>query len=442
MQEISSKKLTEIVGSSSQVVDCTIKNIVTDSRIVKTGDVFVAIRGEKFDAHQFVPEVLKQGAALAIVDHLVEGAEPSRQIVVGNTTRAYGLIGAYNRSLFKGIVIGLTGSAGKTTTKEEIRFLLAKFAKVYATSGNFNNFIGVPKTLCDLDMSADYAVVEMGMSAKGEIAELVSYVKPDMAIITNVYPMHIEFFENFEGIAEAKAEIFTGLKKGGYALINADTNFSALLQKRAEEQGAKVVVFGKADLKDFHIETAQEGEHYVSNALCVLKVVQLLGLDVSKAESYVKDFGALDGRGREWRLHFAGGSYVLIDDSYSGQPEAMKLAVETLGKRKTSGRKIAVLGKMAELGDTSRARHIEIGKALAATDVDIVVGVCPEMKDMLAQLPERIEKHYFENKDGLDEFLLNKLLQNNDIVLIKGARYSSKLYQVAESLIRQGDVKA
>lgn len=442
MQEISSKKLTEIVGSTSQVIDCAVKNIVTDSRIVKPGDVFIAIRGEKFDAHQFVPEVLKQGAALAIVDHPVEGAEPLRQIVVGNTTRAYGLIGAYNRSLFKGFVIGLTGSAGKTTTKEEISFLLAKFAKVYATSGNFNNFIGVPKTLCDLDMSADYAVIEMGMSAKGEIAELVSYVKPDMAIITNVYPMHIEFFENFEGIAEAKAEIFTGLKKGGYALINADTNFSALLQKRAEEQGAKVVTFGKADLKDFHFETAQEGEHYVSNALCALKVVQLLGLDVHKAEGYVKDFGALDGRGREWKLHFAGGSYILIDDSYSGQPEAMKLAIETLGKRKTSGRKIAVLGKMAELGETSRDRHIEIGKALAATDVDIVVGVCPEMKDMLAQLPDRTEKYYFENKEGLDEFLLNKLLQNNDIVLIKGARYSSKLYQVAESLIRQGDVNA
>ena len=442
MQEISSKKLTEIVGSTSQVIDCAVKNIVTDSRIVKPGDVFIAIRGEKFDAHQFVPEVLKQGAALAIVDHPVEGAEPLRQIVVGNTTRAYGLIGAYNRSLFKGFVIGLTGSAGKTTTKEEISFLLAKFAKVYATSGNFNNFIGVPKTLCDLDMSADYAVIEMGMSAKGEIAELVSYVKPDMAIITNVYPMHIEFFENFEGIAEAKAEIFTGLKKGGYALINADTNFSALLQKRAEEQGAKVVTFGKADLKDFHFETAQEGEHYVSNALCALKVVQLLGLDVHKAEGYVKDFGALDGRGREWKLHFTGGSYILIDDSYSGQPEAMKLAIETLGKRKTSGRKIAVLGKMAELGETSRDRHIEIGKALAATDVDIVVDVCPEMKDMLAQLPDRTEKHYFENKEGLDEFLLNKLLQNNDIVLIKGARYSSKLYQVAESLIRQGDVNA
>ena len=442
MQEISSKKLTEIVGSSSQVVDCIIKNVTTDSRLVRSGDLFIAIRGEKFDAHQFVPEVLRQGAALVLVEHIVDGADPARQVVVNNTTKAFGLIGAYNRSLFKGTVVGLTGSSGKTTTKEEIKFLLEKFGKVYATSGNFNNFIGVPRTLCDLDMDADFAVIEMGMSAKGEIAELVSYVQPDMAVITNVYPIHIEFFENFEGIAEAKAEIFQGLKKGGYALVNGDTNFAALLQERAEEQGAKVVTFGKADLADFHFETAQEGEHYTYNALCALKVVQLLGLDVKKAQEFVKDFGALDGRGREWKLHFSGGVYTLVDDSYSGQPEAMKLAIETLGKRKVSGRKVVVLGKMAELGETSQARHIEIGKVLAATDIDVAVGVCPEMKDMLAQLPERMETHYFENKEGLDEFLLNKLLQNNDIVLIKGARYSSKLYQVAESLIKQGDVEA
>ena len=174
-----------------------------------------------------------------------------------------------------------------------------------------------------------------------------------------------------------------------------------------------------------------------------LLVVAVLGLDPAKAAAALKNFQALPGRGMKHLLKLpAGGTYTLIDDSYSGQPEAMKLAIETLGKRKTSGRKIAVLGKMAELGETSRDRHIEIGKALAATDVDIVVGVCPEMKDMLAQLPDRTEKHYFENKEGLDEFLLNKLLQNNDIVLIKGARYSSKLYQVAESLIRQGDVNA
>ena len=135
------------------------------------------------------------------------------------------------------------------------------------------------------------------------------------------------------------------------------------------------------------------------------------------------------------------GYYTLIDDSYSGQPEAMKLAIETLNKMPKKGRKIAVLGKMAELGDTSKSRHIEIGQVLAASDVDIVIGVCEEMKDALAQLNSQQKSFYFENKDGLDEFLRNKLLQNNDIVLIKGARYSSKLYQVTESLINSGAEK-
>lgn len=438
MQEISAKKLVKIVGSASQVVDVTIKNVVTDSRVAQKGDLFIAICGEKFDGHQFVPEVIAKGVELVLVNHVVENVPTERQIVVADTQQAYGLIGAYNRSLYKGIVIGLTGSAGKTTTKEEIKFLLGKFAKVYATSGNYNNAMGVPITLCGLDMEADYAVIEMGMSAKGEISQLVSYVKPDVAIITNVYPMHIEFFKNFEGIAEAKAEIFEGLKPGGYAIINQDTNFAELLKQRAIEHGAKIVTFGKDNCRDFDFQTAQEGEAMVYNALCALTVLKVLGLDVKKAEKFIAEFGALDGRGKQWKLNFGGKAYTLIDDSYSGQPEAVLQAVKALSAMKTTGRKIAVLGKMAELGKTSKGRHIEVGQAVAASDIDVVVGVCPETKDMLAQLPAKKEQYYFENRDGLDEFLLNKLLQNGDNILIKGARYSTELYKVAESLIKQG----
>lgn len=172
-----------------------------------------------------------------------------------------------------------------------------------------------------------------------------------------------------------------------------------------------------------------------------MTVVEALGLDVKRAEAVIPQFGALPGRGKQWRLREAFGEYTLIDDSYSGQPEAMKIAIQTLSRTEQPGRKIAVLGKMAELGDTSKARHIEIGQVLAASGIDVVVGVCPEMKDALAQLSPDTERHYFENKDGLDDFLRNKLLQNNDIVLIKGARYSSKLYQVAESLINSGAEK-
>lgn len=453
MMKINSKKLVEILGSTSQVVDVDIQNVVTDSRVAKRGDLFVAIKGDKFDAHDFVKDVIAKGVELVVVEKIISSVPATRQIVVSSSVEAYGKIGAYNRSQFKGIVVGLTGSAGKTTTKEEIKYILSLFAPTYATKGNHNNHIGVPISLCEMEMNAEYAVIEMGMSSKGEISKLVSYTKPDIAVITNVYPMHIEFFDRFEGIAEAKAEIFEGLRDGGTAIINEDTNFADVLKQKAAKRNAKIVFYGKKNIisqtednkivaeiggKKVCFELSGQGEHHIYNALCALTVADELGLDVVKAAESLKNFGALDGRGRQWQLKFDKGAYMLIDDSYSGQPESMKLGIETLSKMKVSGRKIAVLGKMAELGDYSKPKHIEIGRTLAKTDIDIVVGVCPEMRDMLAQLPSEIEQYYFENKEGLDEFLLNKLLQNNDTVLIKGARYSSKLYQVAEALIKSG----
>jgi len=359
--------------------------------------------------------------------------------VVENSVEAYGKLGAYNRQLYKGIVIGLTGSAGKTTTKEEIKFVLSNFGKVYATTGNFNNHIGVPDTLCNIDTDADYVIVEMGMSAKGEIETLVSYVKPDVAIVTNVYPMHIEFFKEFKEIAEAKAEIFTSLKNGGIAIINQDTNFADILERRAIENKAKVIKFGKNNHVKAELKLQDNGEHNYYNAWCVLALVSELGLSIDKASLYLSEFKALAGRGAKYTLNLPDNNkYTLIDDSYSGQPEAMILAIRALDKMNGEGRKIAVLGKMAELGNTSQKRHIEIGEEVAKTSIDVVIGICPEMKDMLEQIPDTKEKYYFENKEGLDEFLINKLLQNNDIVLIKGARYSSKLYQVAESLLKKG----
>ena len=440
MREVSSKKLVEILKSSSQVVDVMIQNISTDTRAIKGGDAFLALKGEKFDAHDFAKQAYEQGASILIVSKKIDDVPEDRQILVKNTAKAYGEIGQYNRSFFNGKVIALTGSAGKTTTKEELKFILSAFGKVYATYGNYNNYSGVPRTLLDMDMEADFAIIELGMSASGEINDLVHFVEPDMAIITNVYPMHIEFFDSFEGIAEAKAEIFRGLKKGGKAIINKDTNFADLLHARALENGAEIIEYGK-DISGYSFKTAQAGEHFEANARCVLTVVEALGLDVKKAETMIPEFEPLAGRGKHWTLKESFGTYTLIDDSYSGQPEAMKIAIETLSKMPKIGRKIAVLGKMAELGDTSKMRHIEIGKVLAEADVDIVIGVCEEMKDMLAQLNPQQKSFYFENKNGLDDFLKNKLLQNNDIVLIKGARYSSKLYQVTESLINSGAEK-
>jgi UDP-N-acetylmuramoyl-tripeptide--D-alanyl-D-alanine ligase len=439
MEKTSSLKLAQILGcTNTKPVAAEIDNISTDSRKINQNSLFIALKGERFDAHDFVKDVIANGCPLAVVDHLIDGIPAERQLVVEDTLQAYGKIGAYNRSLFKGTVIGLTGSAGKTTTKEEIAFLLSKFAPTYATGGNHNNAVGVPQSLCEMDMTARYAVIEMGMSAKGEISYLTNLVKPDIALVTNVYPMHIEFFENFEGIARAKAEIFEGIPQNGIALINEDTNFAPLLKEIAAKHTSDIRTFGKLHHPIAEFTTQEEGEQYIYNAWAALSVVEALGLDVQKAALYVKDFGALEGRGKRHTLNIANGTYTLIDDSYSGQPEAMIMAINNLNKAKCTGRKIAVLGKMAELGNTSKARHQEIGKILAQSDIDIVVGVCPETRDMLQQLPTNKQQYYFDNKDGVAEFLQNKLLQNGDTILIKGARYSSQVYKITEELIKRG----
>ena len=439
MKKTSSLKLAQILGCrGTKPAEVEIDNISTDSRKITQSSLFIALKGERFDAHDFVKDVIAKGCPLTVVERLVDGVPTERQLVVDDTLQAYGKIGAYNRSLFKGTVIGLTGSAGKTTTKEEIAFLLSKFARTYATGGNHNNAVGVPQSLCEMDMSAKYAVIEMGMSTKGEISYLTNLVKPDIALITNVYPMHIEFFENFEGIARAKAEIFESLPPNGIAIINEDTNFAPLLKEIASSYTSDIRTFGKNHHPAAEFATQEEGEQYLYNAWCALSVVEALGLDVQKAASYIKDFGALEGRGKRHTLNLTNGTYTLIDDSYSGQPEAMIMAINNLSKMKTNGRKIAVLGKMAELGNTSLARHQEIGKILAQSNVDIVIGVCPETRDMLQQLPANKEQYYFDTKDGVAEFLQNKLLQNGDTVLIKGARYSSQVYKITEELIKRG----
>lgn len=442
MVELDSLQLLKILDvAPSSIIAVEFDNICTDSRKAGSGSLFIALRGERFDGHDFVKDVISKGCPMVVVDHLIDGVSEAQQVVVPDTLVAYGQIGAYFRSLFKGTVIGLTGSAGKTTTKEEIAFLLSKFAPTYATKENHNNAVGVAESLCELDLNAKYAVIEMGMSSAGEISYLTNLVKPDIAVITNVYPMHIEFFANFEGIARAKAEIFAGLNENGIAIINEDTNFASLLQEIALKSTHHIKTFGRAHHPEAQFTTQESGEQYLYNAWCALSVVEALGLNVQEAASYIKDFGALAGRGKRHHLLLPDGSYTLIDDSYSGQPEAMLMAIQNLNNEHTQGRKIVVLGKMAELGDTSQARHQEVGKLLADSNIDIVVGVCPEMRDMLAQLPADKLQFYFENKDGVADFLLNKLLQNGDTLFIKGARYSSQAYKIAEALIQQGTTK-
>jgi len=434
MITLSSQKIAEILELTQSPASAEIKNISTDSRQVDSSTLFIALKGEKFDGHDFIKDVLAQGVPLVLSEKEIKGTDKSKVLIVSDTLKAFGKLAQYNRRQYKGTVIALTGSSGKTTTKEELKSALSCYGKTYATCGNFNNFIGVPRSLLDIDMDAQYAIIEMGMSAPMEIDYLVHLTEPDVALVTNVYPMHIEFLKTIENIAKAKAEIFGGLKKSGIAVYNEDTNHAEILCHAAHSATEKIYTFGKNHHPNVTLNLSEEGEHYKYNAWAVLTVVEALSLPLDKAVQAINDFSAPEGRGKKFNLNLNGKNVLLIDNSYSGGPDATVLAVNSLSKINVRGRRIAVIGKMAELGDYTKEAHIRVGKALKDNNIDVVIGVCEETKDMLAQLADGTERYYFPSIDGVSEFLQNKILQNNDAILIKGSHYSSQVYKAANDL--------
>ena len=434
MIKLTSSQIIKILGVQQNVADAVIEDISTDSRQINNNTLFIALKGEKFDGHDFISDVLNKGAPLVLSEREIAGVDSSRVIIVPDTLKAFGKLAQYNRRQYKGTVIALTGSSGKTTTKEELKAALSMYAPTYATSGNFNNFIGVPRSLLDIDMNAKYAIIEMGMSAPLEIDYLVHLTEPDVALVTNVYPMHIEFLKTIENIAKAKAEIFGGLKKGGIAVYNEDTNHAEILKAAAEKVTDKIYSFGKNHHANVQLNLSEEGEHYYYNAWAVLAVIEALGLPLDNAVKAINDFSAPEGRGKKFKLNLNGRHITLIDNSYSGGPDATVLAVNALGKLAVNGRRVAVIGKMAELGDYTKEAHIRVGKALKENNIDVVIGVCEETKDVLSELGAHTEQYYFSSIDGVSDFLQNKLLKDGDAVLIKGSHYSSQVYKAANDL--------
>lgn len=388
--------------------------ISDDSRNIFPGDIFVAIDG----GHNFVADaVMNRGAMLAVVQYEIPNIPYEKQRIVPDTRRAFLEYGRAVRNKFNGKVIAITGSAGKTTTKEMLYTALAGQCRVYATYGNFNNDIGVARTLCGIDMDADVVIIEIGMNHPGEINNLVQYVRPDIAVITNIFPMHIgNFSDGILGIARAKAEIFSN--RPSIAVINRNSMCFDILKNVAEKSSEKIITFN--------------GE----NKECVLAIVAVCDYDVSVATDMIRDFGFLPGRGKIHKLKISDGEYVLVDESYSGQPESMKIA---LGKLSVlPGRKIAVLGEMTELGQYSHTLHCEVGKFVSTQNIDIVVGVGKPTKDILSQLSKYQTSFYFDDNTFLVDFLLNDLIQSGDSVMIKGSHYGSMLFETVEALIKKG----
>ena len=457
---LSAAKITELTGGIlPQSGGWYATGICIDSRTLQKGDLFVALRGERFDGHNYAQKALKAGASGVLVEKPIPDAPQDRQIIVPDTLTAIGDIARTMRTDFAGKTIALTGSAGKTSTRELLKATLAHFGETYATGKNYNNHIGVPLTLCHLPPAADYGVFELAMSAEGEISGLTAMTRPDIALVTNIYPMHIEFFESLEGIAHAKAEIFEGLGPDGVAIYNADANHADVLAQKTKDLGIKnVLTFGReGDIKlldtreesgkthvdvnaageDLTFTLSSPGAHMVYNAMAVLSVVVALGLDPRKAALYLDEVGLLEGRGMTHIVPCASGHFTLIDESYSGQPEAMKLALENLANTnpKGDGRRIAVLGYMAELGKQSEAEHRGVGQKAATAKLDVVYGVGEDIKPLLEEAEKTAETHYRKDITGLGQHLLQDVLKDGDVLLVKGSHHGSKVHQLVAKLL-------
>ena len=427
-----------------------ISGISIDSRSLQPGDAFFAIKGEAMDGHDFATAAIKAGAGVLVV---AEGKLPSLgrltapMIVVQDVLAALEKLGVAARERSKAKIIAVTGSAGKTTTKEALRHVLSAVGKVHASAQSFNNHWGVPLTLARMPDDCDYAVFEIGMNHPGEIRPLVKMVRPHVAIVTLIAAAHLGFFKNLDEIAKAKAEIFEGIEPGGAALLNRDDGRWKLLDKMAHAAGVEHVFgFGenarstykltKCELHADHSDITARiggqdivarigapGRHMVQNVLAVLGAAHLVEADIGKVAEALADLSAERGRGKRHVLRHPGGPITLIDESYNANPASMSAAMALLNATPVSGegRRIAVLGDMLELGEHSAKLHAALADLIVGTETRKVFLGGPEMRALADILPDEIETDYRADAEDLKPVLLSAL-KPGDVVMIKSSK--------------------
>jgi len=420
-----------------------------DTRTLKEGDLFVALKGDNRDGHDFVRAAFAAKAGAALVSHKPEGVS-GPLLTVANTQRGLEDLARAARARSNAKILAVTGSAGKTTTKEILRHALNGLGRTHVSAASYNNHWGVPLSLAALPADAEYGVFEIGMNHFGEIRNLVSFVRPHVAMITTIAPAHLEFFGNCESIADAKSEIFEGLVPGGAALIPADSVYADRLAARAAQvKVSHLVRFGltgeaklisftpdgdgmrvKADILGRAVDcyVGAPGAHIASNVVGALAAVALADGDVLNAAAGLKDFTALKGRG----ARFQSGDVTVIDESYNANPASMAAALALLGASK--GRKIAVLGDMLEMG--AGDHHAALAEFVAAARTDLVFAAGREMKALWDALPKQQRGAYAETSAALAPELLGAL-KSGDTVLVKGS-FGSKMAVIVDALKARG----
>lgn len=427
-----------------------ITGISIDSRSLEPGSAFFAIKGEAMDGHDFATAAVKAGAAVLVV---AEGKLPSLgrltapMIVVQDVLAALEKLGVAARARSKARIIAVTGSAGKTTTKEALRHVLSAVGKVHASAQSFNNHWGVPLTLARMPQDCDFAILEIGMNHPGEIRPLVRMVRPHVAIVTMIAAAHLGFFKNLDEIARAKAEIFEGLEPDGAALLNRDDQRWKLLEKMAKEAGVEHVfgfgenarstfrltgcdlyaghsdITAKIGKQDVAARVGAPGRHMVQNVLAVLGAAKLVGADLDKVAAALADLSPERGRGRRHVLHHPNGPITLIDESYNANPASMAAAMALLNATPVSGegRRIAVLGDMLELGGHSAKLHAALAELIVGTGTRNVFLGGPEMQALAEVLPADVQTEYRAGVEELKPIVI-AALRPGDVVMVKSSK--------------------
>ncbi|MDT3688057.1 MAG: UDP-N-acetylmuramoylalanyl-D-glutamyl-2,6-diaminopimelate--D-alanyl-D-alanine ligase [Pseudorhodoplanes sp.] len=449
-------------ASADGVTAQDISGISIDSRTLVPGEAFFAIAGDNRDGHQFVDAALKAGAALAVVAADRRGSLPGDggYLIVDDVLQALRDLGKAARARTDAKVVGVTGSVGKTSTKEALHLALSREGLTHASAASYNNHWGVPLSLARCPQDARFAVFEMGMNHVGEIGPLSKLVQPHIGIITTVAPVHLEYFKSVDEIADAKAEIFEGLMPGGAAILNCDiAQFSRLVEKAKAAKVGRIVSFGEDESADARViscalqpasstvranvlgeniayKLGAPGRHLVLNSLAVLAAAKLAGADLAIAALALADLKPASGRGTRIDLRVPGGSALLIDESYNANPVSMRAALELLGQAALGprGRRIAVLGDMLELGREAESLHRALVEPVIANEVDLVFCSGPAMRNLWQALPSDRRGGYAEDSKGLEPQVLDAI-RGGDAIMVKGSN-GSKMAPIVKALQR------
>ena len=450
--------------------DWVANGVSIDTRTLEPGDLFIALTDAR-DGHDFVAQAFEKGAAAAVVRHVPDGVDPAKPLlIVDDVQAALEDLGRAGRARMSGKVAAVTGSVGKTSTKEMLLAMMSDQGKAHGSVASYNNHWGVPLTLARMPKDTEYAIIEIGMNHPGEIAPLARMAAPHVALVTTVAAAHLEAFDDITGIAVEKASIFEGVLPGGVAVLNADIDTSAILMSKAMDCKLHDITFGEngydfkmlsADIQDettvvraemgeqpLLYKVASPGKHFAMNALGALAVMAALRTDIALAVGSLGRWTPFKGRGQRERIYLdtvdTRLSLDLLDDSYNANPTSMAAALEVLGNARTTndigrvskGRRIAYLGDMKELGPDAIALHAGLAHLDAMQRIDTVHCIGPLMRSLHDILPEAQKGHWFETAEEAAA-QVRRHLDSGDVVLAKGS-LSMKLAMVVDAIRKMG----